>query len=32
VIRLGSWRELKKNLRVEGFGVEREERYSLSVI
>jgi hypothetical protein len=32
VIRLGSWRELKKNLAVEDFGVERQERYSLSVI
>jgi hypothetical protein len=32
VIRLGSWREFKKDLRVKGFGVEHRERYSLSVI
>jgi hypothetical protein len=32
VIRLGSWRELKKDLRVEAFGGEHQERYSLSVI
>jgi len=32
MIRLGSWRELKKDLRVETFGGEHQERYSLSVI
>jgi hypothetical protein len=32
VIWLGSRRELKKDLRIEGFGVEREKLYSLSVI